>query len=315
MSAAALMLFAWVLEMVLGWPAWLYNRIRHPVVWFGALVSVFERKLNQTAWSHQGRYIAGTISTLSCVSVAICAASAVSTLLPDTAWGFTLEALLASNLIASRSLHTHVVAVARPLAVGDMDGARKAVSMIVGRDPTLLDEAGIARASLESLAENASDGVIAPLFWGAIFGLPGLAAYKAVNTLDSMIGHKNDRYASFGGFAARLDDVANLIPARLTGLLIAFTNRRLSAFKVMLRDARYHRSPNAGWPEAAMAGALSIRLSGPRQYHNHLSNEPWLNGEARDPQAADITAGLALYRCAMALAAVGIALTAWGLKS
>ncbi|MEM6649026.1 MAG: adenosylcobinamide-phosphate synthase CbiB [Pseudomonadota bacterium] len=314
MSALALMLWAWAFEVALGWPDWLYKLIRHPVVWVGALVSFFERTLNQTIWSHQQRYIAGTISTLLCIAITFAVATFVSTLLPNTAWGHAVEALMASSLIASRSLHAHVAAVAQPLATGDLEHARQAVSMIVGRDPALLDEAGIARASLESLAENASDGIIAPLFWGAIFGLPGLAAYKAVNTLDSMIGHRNDRYAAFGGFAARLDDVANFIPARVTGGLIAMASLSPSAFKVIYRDAPHHRSPNAGWPEAAMAGALGVRLSGPRQYGDHMSDEPWLYGEARDPHGADMMAGLRLYRRAMALAAVGLALMAWGVQ-
>ncbi|MEL6686113.1 MAG: adenosylcobinamide-phosphate synthase CbiB [Pseudomonadota bacterium] len=307
------MLFAWGIELVLGWPDWLFKRIRHPVVWFGALVSWSDNRLNRESWSHSVRYLMGAISTLSLVGVAIITAVGITWLLPDTGWGIGLEALIASSLIASRSLHSHVSAVERPLTMNDVETAREAVSMIVGRDPKQLDEAGIARASLESLAENASDGVIAPLFWGAIFGLPGLAAYKAVNTLDSMIGYKTDRHLAFGGFAARLDDVANFIPARLTGLLIAMAGLKIKAFKIMLRDARRHRSPNAGWPEAAMAGALAVRLSGPRIYSDQSSAEPWLNEDARDPNASDIQAGLRLYRRAMALGAVALAVIAVGI--
>lgn len=313
MSAAALMLLAWAIEFLFGWPDWLYKRIRHPVVWFGGLASVFERALNRNAWSHRARYIAGTVTTLVSVGVATGIAIGIATLFPETWWGFAVEALIASSLIASRSLHAYVNAVARPLAAGGLESARQAVSKIVGRDPNQLDEAGIARAGLESLAENASDGVIAPLFWSAIFGLPGLAAYKAINTLDSMIGHKTDLHAAFGGFAARLDDIANLVPARLTGVLIAAASRRPLAWKVMLRDAAGLRSPNAGWPEAAMAGGLGVRLAGPRIYGRHVSNEPWLNEGARDPNAADMAPGLALYRRAMALTAFALALTALGL--
>ena len=313
MSAAALMLLAWAIEAVIGWPNWLFERIRHPVVWFGTLVSASERALNQTNSSHHTRYIAGALTTLVTVGVTIAIAIGIVILFPNTWWGIAIQALIASSLIASRSLNAHVSAVARPLAAGDLEGARQAVSMIVGRDPNHLDEAGIARAGLESLAESASDGVIAPIFWGAIFGLPGLAAYKAVNTLDSMIGHKNDRYTAFGGFAARLDDVANLVPARLTGLLIAFASLRWSAFKIMLRDAGRHRSPNAGWPEAAMAGGLGVRLSGPRIYGDQTSHQPWINEGARDPDAADMAAGLTLYRRTMGLAALALALIALGL--
>jgi adenosylcobinamide-phosphate synthase len=181
------------------------------------------------------------------------------------------------------------------------------MSMIVGRDPQMLDDAGIARAAIESLAENASDGIVAPVFWGVLFGLPGIIGYKAVNTLDSMIGHRTERHEAFGWAAARIDDAANFIPARLTGLLFVLFagSRRSQAMSSMMNDARNHRSPNAGWPEAAMAGSLGVRLCGPRSYDGELANEPWLNAGARDPAAADITRGLELYVGAMfALAAV-----------
>jgi len=310
MSAAALMLLAWAIEVTLGWPEWVYKRIRHPVVWFGALVSRFERTFNRQTWSHRARYLAGMFTALFCIAFATGLGWTIAALIPPTFWGVTLEALIASSLIASRSLHAHVAAVAKPLSAGDIEGARDAVSMIVGRDPSKLDKAGIARAGLESLAENTSDGVTAPIFWGAIFGLPGLAAYKAINTLDSMIGHKNTRYAAFGGFAARLDDIANLVPARLTGLLLAIASGKTPAMRAMFRDARRHRSPNAGWPEAAMAGALDVRLSGPRAYGTGVKQEPWLNDGARDPKASDIVLGLRLYRRGMALAALLLLSTA-----
>jgi adenosylcobinamide-phosphate synthase len=174
--------------------------------------------------------------------------------------------------------------------------------MIVGRDPDALDEAGIARAAIESLAENASDGVVAPVFWGALFGLPGVVGYKAINTLDSMIGHRSPRHEAFGWAAARIDDVANLVPARLTGLLfaaLAGSDRRSQALSCMWKDAPHHRSFNAGWPEAALAGALGVRLCGPRAYHGELADEPWLNAAAGDPAAGDITRALETYVGAM----------------
>ncbi|MEL6415469.1 MAG: adenosylcobinamide-phosphate synthase CbiB [Pseudomonadota bacterium] len=313
MTTAGVILLAWGLEVVLGWPDWLYKRIRHPVVWLGALISTLEQRLNDASWSHRTRYIAGVMTTVISVSGAFGLAWGITRLLPSSLWGILVEALIASSLIASRSLHAHVSAVYRPLARGNLGDARDAVSLIVGRDPTQLDESGIARASLESLAENSSDGVIAPVFWGVMFGLPGLAAYKAINTLDSMIGHRNDRYAAFGGFAARLDDVANLVPARLTGLLFCIASVKLGAFKVMFRDARRHRSPNAGWPESAMAGGLNTKLSGPRAYDDGISEEPWLNAEGQDPVAEDIREGLALYVRAMAMAVLGLTIIALGL--
>ncbi|MEL7452311.1 MAG: adenosylcobinamide-phosphate synthase CbiB [Pseudomonadota bacterium] len=312
MSTAALMLLAWATEVILGWPDWLYNRIRHPVVWIGKVISAGDRMLNRAGWAHGTRYVAGAFTTLLVILLTTCTALSLTLILPATWWGIGLEVLLAASLIASRSLYAHVLDVARPLVAGDLGNARRAVSMIVGRDPDLLDEAGIVRASLESLAENASDGVIAPIFWGAIFGLPGLAAYKAINTLDSMIGHRNEAYAAFGGFAARLDDLANFVPARLTALLIALAGLRLASLEVMLRDARHHRSPNAGWPEAAMAGALDVRLSGPRAYGNEEVQAAWLNPEAPDPKVDDMRLGLALYVRAMALGAGLLGLAAWG---
>ncbi len=292
-----------MVEASIGWPDWLYRRVRHPVVWIGALISALESRLNQVKWSRTRRYVYGVVNSLIVVGMAISLACLISLALPNTAIGIACEAMIASSLLASRSLYTHVEAVTKPLIARDLTAARKSVSMIVGRDTEHLDKAGIAGASLESLAENASDGVIAPLFWGVCFGLPGLAAYKAINTLDSMIGHKNERYGAYGGFAARLDDIANFVPARLTAALIAIASFKPAAFRISLRDASQHRSLNAGWPEAAMAGALDVRLSGPRQYGNAQEQEPWLNPRAPDPDAATLESGLRLYLRAMGLAA------------
>ncbi|MAN46672.1 MAG: cobalamin biosynthesis protein CobD [Alphaproteobacteria bacterium] len=303
MSSVTMILAAWAIEAAFGWPDWLYRLIRHPVVWLGWCVRWLETRLNNHDWAHRVRYMLGALASLLVISLAALAAYAISRALSQSQAGFLLEALIASSLLASHSLYTHVLAVAEPLAKRDLSGAQKVVSLIVGRDPSRLDEAGVARAALESLAENTSDGVTAPLFWGALFGLPGLAAYKAINTLDSMIGHRNDRYAAFGGFAARLDDVANIVPARLTGLVFALGSASLKAFTVMWQDARHHRSPNAGWPEAAMAGALGVRLSGPRSYGDTTSHEPWLNEGAPDPNAVHLKRGLTIYVRSLALAA------------
>jgi adenosylcobinamide-phosphate synthase len=303
MSTALLMLAAWAIEALFGWPDWLFRLVRHPVVWFGAIVRWLERRLNREHWAHAARYVGGAVSSLLAISLATGLAWLISSALADTGTGFVLEAMIASSLLASRSLFEHVANVARPLASGDIASARRSVALIVGRDPAQLDEGGIARASIESLAENSSDGVVAPLFWGAIFGLPGIVAYKAINTLDSMIGHRNSRYAAFGGFAARLDDLMNFLPARLTGLLIAVVSGQKRVFTITLQDASRHRSPNAGWPEAAMAGALGIRLSGPRVYGDRTSPEPWLNGDAPDPSPGHLNQGLRLYVRAMALCA------------
>ena len=299
MSFAAMMALALMIDTALGWPARVHARIGHPVTWIGALIVALEVRWNRGG-ALGGRGM-GALCVLVVVAAAALPALLVQMLLPETALGVLLGAVVAWPLLAARSLNDHVAAVAGPLAAGDLARARAAVAMIVGRDPARLDPEGVARAALESLSENASDGVVAPLFWGAVAGLPGIAAYKAINTLDSMIGHRNPRYEDFGKVAARLDDLANLIPARLTGLAIALVSGRADALRVMWRDAGRHRSPNAGWPEAAMSGALGIRLSGPRAYGDRVADEPWLNAGAPDPQSGDLTRGLVLYRRAMVL--------------
>ncbi len=301
------MLLALGIDALVGWPAALYRRIGHPVTWVGALITALDLRLNREIDPPARRRALGVVAGLVVIAVAVGLAAFVTALLPEGPAGAVLAGLLAAPLVAARSLDAHVAAVARPLAAGDLSGAREAVSMIVGRDPAQLDGAGVARAALESLAENASDGVVAPLLWGALLGLPGIAAYKAINTLDSMIGHLSPRHRDFGWFSARVDDVVNWPAARLTALALGLAGgapRRSLA--VVRADARRHRSPNAGWPEAALAGALGCRLSGPRIYGDRLAAEPWLNGDAPDPGAADLRRGLGTYRRAMALVAVGL---------
>ncbi|RDD70375.1 adenosylcobinamide-phosphate synthase CbiB [Paracoccus versutus] len=296
-------LTALLVDALIGWPDALYRRISHPVVWIGRLISALDARWNRG----RHRIARGALAVAVTLGAAVIPALLLTWALAGLPFGPVILGLLAWPLVATRSLHDHVAAVARPLAAGDVPAAREAVAMIVGRD---LDDRPepIARAALESLAENASDGVVAPLFWAAVAGLPGIAAYKAINTLDSMIGHMSPRHALFGRVAARLDDLVNLPASRLTGLLFVAAAGSRRAWRVMRRDARRHRSPNAGWPEGAMAGALDVRLSGPRRYHGVESPEPWLNAGARDPGAADLLRGLALYRRAMALLGLGLAL-------
>jgi len=298
------MAVAMAVDALLGWPSWLFAHIGHPVTWLGRLIGAIDIAWNRTSDPPAFRRAAGVAGTLLVIALSVALGWLLQILLPSGWIPIALVGVLAWPLVALRSLHDHVAAVATPLLIGDIAAARDAVSRIVGRDPAMLDEAGIARAAIESLAENASDGIVAPVFWGALFGLPGILGYKAINTLDSMVGHRSERHEAFGWAAARIDDVANFIPARLTGLLfVLLAPRRSEALSCMTRDARRHRSPNAGWPEAAMAGALGVRLSGPRIYHGSLSNEPWLNEGGRDPLAADITRGLTVYRRAMLLLA------------
>jgi len=309
MSFAAAMLIALGIDAAIGWPAWLFLRIGHPVTWAGALIGALEARLNRGG----GRRAKGVLTALVVIGLAGGVPALLVALLPGGWIGTLVAGVLAWPLVAVRSMFQHVAAVADPLQAGDLEEARHAVSMIVGRDPSRLDEAGIARAAIESLAENSSDGIVAPLFWGLVAGLPGIAAYKAINTLDSMIGHRTARYEEFGWASARIDDLVNLIPARLTGFLFAVCSARPgAAFAAMRADARRHRSPNAGWPEAAMAGALGVRLSGPRVYGDRVAPEPWVNAGAPDPTASDLARGLGLYRRAMLVLALPLALLAMG---
>ncbi|WP_323717636.1 adenosylcobinamide-phosphate synthase CbiB [Paracoccus aminovorans] len=296
-------LVALLADAALGWPDALYRRIGHPVTWLGRLIATLDRR-----WNRGGhRILRGALAVLVTVAAATVPAVLLTRALMPLPFGPVLLGLLAWPLVATRSLDDHVAAVARPLAAGDIPAAKAAAAMIVGRD---LDDrpAPIARAALESLAENTSDGVVAPIFWAAVAGLPGIAAYKAVNTLDSMIGHMSERHALFGRVAARLDDLVNLPASRLTAalFLLAAPPNKGRALRVIRRDARRHRSPNAGWPEAAMAGALDVRLSGPRRYDGVETPEPWLNEDARDPAPRDLQAGLRLYRRAMLILGMGL---------
>jgi adenosylcobinamide-phosphate synthase len=308
------MLVAMLLDAAIGWPAWLFERIGHPVTWIGKLILALDRRLNREEFSPIKRRALGVVALLLVIAASALVAGAVVAAAPSGWIGLLLSGIAAWPLIAVRSMREHVEAVARPLETGQLAEARHAVSMIVGRDPSALDEGGIARAAIESLAENTSDGVVAPIFWGVVLGLPGIAAYKAINTLDSMIGHRTPRHERFGWAAARIDDAANLIPARLTAVLFALVSRNPAvALRCARADAKKHRSPNAGWPEAAMAGALDIRLSGPRSYNGKLSAEPWVNEGGGEPSSADIRSALDVYRRAMlALAALLVLLVVWG---
>lgn len=312
MNFAGAMVVAMAVDALLGWPSWLFARIGHPVTWVGWLIGAIDATWNRASDRPLWRRAAGVAGAVVVIAFSVALGWIVQSALLSGWVQIVLIGILAWPLVALRSLHDHVAAVATPLQAGDIAAAREAVSRIVGRDPAALDEAGIARAAIESLAENTSDGIVAPVLWGALFGLPGILGYKAINTLDSMIGHRSERHEAFGWAAARIDDVANLIPARLTGcLFVMLAPRRSDALACMTRDARRHRSPNAGWPEAAMAGGLGVRLSGPRIYHGSVTNEPWLNEDARDPRAADVIEALTVYRRAMLLVAGLLAILAF----
>ena len=298
---------ALALEAAFGYPDWLYQRIGHPVTWIGSLIATLDARFNKDSESADARRVSGILALGILVMTTGLIAWAVERLLEHRSFGAFLIAILASTLIASRSLFDHVGEVARALDQGGLEGARQAVGRIVGRNPQTLDEHGVARASIESLAENASDGVVAPAFWFAIFGLPGLVVYKAINTADSMIGHRTARHEAFGWAAARLDDLVNLPASRLTGLLFsvaaALTPDASPADSVeaMSRDASKHRSPNAGWPESAMAGALGLKLNGPKTYGNTRVEDAYMGDGRRDATAEDIHAALRLATTAWAI--------------
>ncbi len=299
-----IILLAIIIDALAGDPRWLYRMIPHPVVLLGKLIAVMETRTNKAEKNSWQQFMAGVQTSAAVIGIATVAGYFVATLCYSFAAGMILLAVLASSLIAWRSLYAHV----RDVMVGldsSLQEGRVAIAHIVGRDPESLDESAISRAAIESLAENFSDGTVAPIFWFALLGLPGLCAYKAINTLDSMIGHHNERYEFFGRAAARIDDAANYIPARLTGFLIvvaAFLVKGANtknALKAMFRDASKHRSFNAGWPEAAMAGALGIALAGPRTYEGVEVLDQWMNENGvRDIGPEHILRALLLYRVA-----------------
>ncbi len=299
------------IDAAFGWPAWLYARIGHPVGGFARVIDGCERRWNVATHGALKRRIAGivTLAIVAGGAAAIGWAIQLLALRFGGAWGWIIVALCAAPGLAQRSLHDHVEPVAQALAADDLATARGSVAMIVGRDVAALDAAGVARAAIESLAESFCDGVAAPLFWLLLLGLPGLWAYKAINTADSMIGHREPRWRDFGWAAARTDDIANLVPARMAGALICIAGG--SGWRIMARDATKHASPNAGWPEAAMAGALGLRLAGPIAYDGVVQDKPWIGEGRAEADANDILRALRLYRTACLMLWIIAGAVAW----
>jgi adenosylcobinamide-phosphate synthase len=313
----ALAFLALFIEALAGYPQAWVRRIGHPVTWIGALIERAENVWNEGHLSFARARLRGILALatvlLATGSIVLLIDRATDLLLPLAA-ALVVKALLASTLLAARSLDDHVTAVAEALEGQGLAAARQAVSRVVGRDPEALDEAGISRAAIESLAENFSDGVVAPAFWLVAGGLPACALYKAINTADSMVGHKSERYLAFGWASARLDDLVNLPASRLAALWIVAAARVMpgadwrAAALAALTDAPRHRSPNAGWPEAAMAGALGLALAGPRSYGGKRIEDAWMGTGRREATAKDIQRALRLYRIAYVLqgAAIGV---------
>lgn len=292
MNSLLLLALAFVLDAAMGEPKWLWSRMPHPAVLMGRVISILDHALNHAEMQRAK----GVVALLALVILA----GVIGWLLQQL--GAAVTVVIAAILLAQKSLVDHVSAVATGLRQSDEAG-RKAVAMIVSRDVSVSDCSATSRSAIESLSENFSDGVIAPAFWFAIAGLPGIAIYKAVNTADSMIGYRTPRYAAFGWAAARFDDVLNWVPARLTAALIAIAGHSLGAWSRVQQDARLHRSPNAGWPEAAMAQTLNIALAGPRSYHGEVQDLAWVNGAGRRALApTDIDAAIAIVWKAWGLA-------------
>jgi adenosylcobinamide-phosphate synthase len=318
---ADLALVAIATEAMVGYPNAVYRLVGHPVTWIGKFITWCDEAWNSGTRSSRRLYGALTLTLVLVVAglSGLVIADILARLLPGLA-SLILCGVLASTLLAQRSLDEHVLAVAKGLETQGLAGGRSAVAHIVGRETKSLDEAAICRAAIESLAENFSDGVVAPLFWMVMAGLPGALAYKAINTADSMIGHRTERYEAFGWASARFDDLVNLPASRLSALWLVLAAIPVglspgAALGTIRRDASHHRSPNAGWPEAAMAGALGIRLSGPRVYDGVPVQERWV-GEGRSQlMAKDIRTALKLYRTACGLQIAVLVLIVFGLRA
>jgi len=316
MSNPTILLLALAIDAVIGDPESLYRAIPHPAVVVGRIIDWLDRALNDDMDRPGLRRFWGIVAVVFLLGGALTIGWIVETVLWLVPFGWVAEAVLMSTLIAQNSLYLHVAAVAKSLEDTGLEGGREAVQHVVGRDPDTLDEPGVVRAALESLAENLSDAVTAPIFWALLLGLPGILAYKVVNTADSMIGHRSERHEHFGWAAARLDDLLNYLPARIAGAILCGAaaisgGNAGAAWNVMRRDAPKHHSPSAGWPEAAMAGALGVALAGPRIYDGELVDDAWMGGDGRaDATAADIRRGLRLFVVACAIQAGIVAVLA-----
>ena len=297
------LLAALIAEAAFGYPAWLLARIGHPIMWAGRIIGAMDRRWSQASYAR----IAGVLTAIILVVLGGVAGLLIERI--ASGWiGIAAIILIATAGLAQRSLHDHVVAVFQPLAAGQIEQARTALSRIVGRDTAALDTTGIAAAATETLAESFCDGIVAPAFWFLILGLPGLFAFKAISTADSMIGHLDNRYRNFGWASARLDDVMNWVPARLAGGLICIAGG--GGWRIMWRDARNHLSPNAGWPESAMAGALAVRLGGGAAYDGEWIARETL-GDGSRPAVADLKTAMAIYHRACLLLWLAIGGAAW----
>ncbi len=316
-DALFLLFMALALDAMFGEMGPLFRLLPHPVVLLGRMIAALDKRLNKPSLPEPDRRLRGVVLVVLMAALALGIGGAIAFAARAVPHLWPVEVFAAAVLIAQRALFEHVDDVARALQHNGLEAGRYAVSRIVGRDPQSLDAHGVCRAAIESLAENFSDAVVAPVFWYVIGGLPGLLLYKTVNTLDSMVGYRNDKYRAFGWASARLDDVLNLIPARLAGLIItlaalfAARGNPIRALGTMLRDARNHKSPNSGWPEAAMAGALGLALGGPRKYPGLVVDEKWIGSGRARAEFTDIDRALHLFSAACLVNAGLVILVLW----
>ncbi|MBK20226.1 MAG: cobalamin biosynthesis protein CobD [Rhodospirillaceae bacterium] len=302
---------AMIIDETIGDPDTVYRRVPHPVVLMGRMIGLLDGWWNRATSSPPTKIIAGAAAVFIVVGISGTIGIAIHKILSSFAFGWVAEAVIMSIFIARHSLAQHVTNVREALSTPDLQVAQEAVAKIVGRDTAEMTEEDISASAIESLSENFSDGVVAPVFWAVLLGLPGIIAYKALNTADSMIGYRSEKYLHFGSVAAKADDIANFIPARISGFLICFAalfvkhGKAKEGWRVLRADASRHRSVNAGFPEAAMAGVLNIRISGPRSYEGVLTDEPWI-GDGSRPTQGDLQRGLDMFGMAASILCASI---------
>ena len=296
MESTLLLLLGIFLEICFGWPKFFLKYISHPVIWIGKLIKFFDVNLNRKTYSRKIKKILGFLSLLLTIIITLSFFQIITNIFRNLLYDEFFHIFIIWSLMCSKSLYSHIFSICNNLEKNDIIKAKKSLSKVVGRDTANLKKKEIIRASLESLSENTSDGIVAPIFWYFLFGMYGLIIFKTVNTLDSMIGYKSKKYFAYGYVSAKIDDVLNFIPSRLTGLIFALlSSKPIHSLRVMIKNASKSSSPNAGWPESAFAGALSIRLGGPKTYNGISNKDKWLNSEYNDPTIRDFHKGIRLY--------------------
>ena len=296
MDNTLILLLGLFLEICFDWPYFFYRYFKHPIIWLGNFIQFIDKKLNKDYFSPNLKKICGFFSLLITLLMTLSFVQIFSLIFEKFFFVEVLHIFIVWSLMCSRSLYSHIKKILDDLKVNNLSKAKKSLSKVVGRDTNYLKKQGIIRASLESLSESTSDGFVAPLFWYCLFGIHGLVIFKTVNTLDSMIGYKSKKYLEFGYASAKLDDIFNYIPSRLTGVIfVIISSRPLNTFRIMINHASKLNSPNAGWPEAAFAGALMIKLGGPKSYSGTFKNDMWLNEKCNNPNIKNFEEGLYLY--------------------